>query len=560
MRPVFAVLAVFGVLGAAGPVAGAPVQVSSIPGLSVESAALLLSGQQGGELPLTGVALPVAGPEEKARLLLRLRIDGPALLAGQTGERLRIEVAFYALGEANSVQATVLQTVEISLADLRGAVEAQGVDVLAGLDLRPGTYSLRLLVRNPETGRLGLRILPLTIPDLASLEPASSLSGPPPAGDPRPTARAAGLGLLDPPPFPNEAGVAAPAPGPAAAAPADAPPFFETIAGRRLRSAFRAAYREALGRLAAGREAEARSAVAALEDAALSQGERGAMVERLVELETAIGRELAAADPASLVPVLRLHQRLFEGAAGRLQGSTLARATFLGLLKPEEEGGNHPEIDLLFISTFGAELLRSGSRRLGEPLLGLALERDPGHELALLELAMDAERRGAREEAVAFLQSLLRAHPDHRDARLRYAVNLARLGRADQATEGLSTLIREETGGWRLSLAYQEPALLQQAEKFSGAAEKTLREGLARLPGDEKLTLLLATLLERSGRLREAREVLARLSPEGEGGGTARHLFTQRPEEPLASSLAALDRAAAQRLPALANALKKTAK
>ena len=448
-----------------------------------------MSGQQGGDIPMTGLALPVAGPEGKARLLVRLRLDGPALLAGQTGETLRVEVGFYVLGGAESVQATVLETLGIDLATLRGAVESQGVDVLAGLDLRPGTYSLRLLVRNLETGRLGLRILPVTISDLAGLEPASSLSGPPPEGDPRPTARSAGLGPLDPPPFPNEAPVAAAPAQPVAAA----PPFPETAEGRRLRSVFRGAYREALAQLAAGREPEARAAVAALEDSVLSQGERKAMVDRLVVLETEVAGELARADFASLVPVLRLHQRLFEEAAGgrRLQGSALARETVLRLMALQRGGGPNPEsgleISLLFDSTFGVELLRAGSRRLGEPLLGSVLERDTGHELALLELAVDAERRGAREEALAFLESLLRAHPDHRDARLRYAVDLARLGRTGPATESLSALIKEETGrkgdGWRLSIAFQELARLQQQAKLPSRPRKLCGMGCGAFPG-----------------------------------------------------------------------------
>lgn len=568
MRPVLAVLAVLAVLrSAAGPAAAAPVQVSTAQGLSVESAALLMSGQQGGDIPMTGLALPVAGSEGKARLLVRLRLDGPALVAGQTGETLRVEVGLYALGGGESVQATILETIGIDLAALRSAVESQGVDVLAGLDLRPGTYSLRLLVRNLETGRLGLRILPITISDLAGLEPASSLSGPPPEGDPRPTARSAGLGPLDPPPFPNESPMAAAPAQPVAAPP---PPFPETAEGRRLRSAFRGVYREALAQLAAGREPEARAAVAALEDSVLSQGERKAMVGRLVELETEVAGELAKVDFASLVPVLRLHQRLFEEAASghRLQGSALARETVLRLTALQRGGGPNPEsgleISLLFDSTFGVELLRAGSRRLGEPLLGSVLERDTGHELALLELAVDAERRGAREEALTFLESLLRAHPDHRDARLRYAVDLARLGRTGPATESLTTLIKEEEaggedGGWRLSIAFQELARLQQQTKLPYQAEKTLRDGLRRLPGDEKLTLQLAAVLEHTRRSREAREILAGFVPEGAaGGGAARHRFTRRPEEALALLLAELDRAAASRLPALSGALEKT--
>jgi hypothetical protein len=88
-----------------------------------------------------------------------------------------------------------------------------------------------------------------------------------------------------------------------------------------------------------------------------------------------------------------------------------------------------------------------------------------------------------------------------------------------------------------------------------------LREGLARLPGDEKLTLLLAASLERSGLRAEAREVLAGFRPEGDaGGGAARHRYNRPPEELLATVAIELDREAAEHLPALAAALEKTKK
>jgi hypothetical protein len=75
-----------------------PVRTVSSGGLGVESAALLMSGQEGGEIPLGALALATPGEEGRARVLVRLRIDGPALLAGQTGEALRAEVVLYALG------------------------------------------------------------------------------------------------------------------------------------------------------------------------------------------------------------------------------------------------------------------------------------------------------------------------------------------------------------------------------------------------------------------------------------------------------------------------------
>jgi hypothetical protein len=542
--------------------AAEPIRTLSAAGVGVESAALLMSGQQGGDLPMTALALPVRGDSDKVRVLLRLRMDGPPLLAGQTRDVLRIEASLYALGSGGGVQASLLETVEIDLTSLRGAVEGSGVDLLGSLDLRPGTYSLRMLVRNLDTGRLGVRTLPLAVPDPASLESSPPLSPPPAEGDARPTARSGSLGALDPPSFPEDP-VTVPSDAPAAAVPA-IPVIPDTTEGRRLRAAVRSSYREALARLAAGRDAEALAAVAALEDSLFARSEKPVTVEQIVEIEAEAGRELGAADARSLVPLLRLHQRLYEEATvkRRLQGSTVAREVFFRLLDDywgKNQKHDQSELARQFLSTFGVELVRSGLGATGGHTLRRVLTEDPGDEIVLLELAAAADRSGDRAGAAGYLTALLRTHPENRDARLRLILARARLGQTAEAEEKLRDLLREETGGWRLTLAYQELARLLMAHDV-GAAENVLREGLARLPGDEKLTLLLAAVLDRKGDRGAAREAIAGLIPEGnDGGGAARNRYNRPAEEPFGTVLADLDREATAQRPALATALEKTA-
>lgn len=552
-----------------------PEAIHSSPstGLGVESAALLMSGQQGGEISLGALALPIPGEgntADRAHLLVRVRLGGKDLLAGQTANVLRIEGDLYALGAGEGIAASALERIEIDLGSQRAAVERDGVDFLAGLDLKPGAYSLRVLVRNLDTGKLAVRNFPISIPDLASLKNAP-LPSPRPAsgGDPRPTARTADLGPLDPPPFPDDA-PAATAANAVNAAPAPLPPPApppETAEGRKLRALARTGYREILARLAAGREAEAVAAAAAFEDSLLLRA-NPMPVERLVEIESAAEKELAGANPESMVPVLRLHQRLYQEATDRhrLQGSTVARDVFLqgvDLLRAGKGGGGSLAYQPLahqFLAVFGAELMRSGTRHVGEEVLRRALADDPGDEIALLEIAADAERRGDHAAAGPPLAALLHAHPEHREARLRQAVDLARMGRAAEAELRLTALLAGETEPWRLALAYQELARLQLAAKNPTRAEATLREGLKRLPGDEKLTLLLAELQETSWLGTVARQTVANLKPEtGGGGGAARHRYSLPPEEPLASTLAALTKEAAAQRPALAAALEKTA-
>ncbi len=524
----------------------------------MESAAILMSGQEGGEISLGALALPVRDELEKTRVLLRLRLDGPSLLAGQTADELRVEIVLYALDAGNGIRAALLQTVEVDLAALRASVEQTGVDFLASLPLQPGQYSLRLLVRNVETGRLGVRTLPLPVPELADLDPAPPIA-PPPAADPMVTARSSGLGPLDPPPFPNEAGGFARRAAPALQAEVAPPPLLATAEGRKLRNAARDAYREALKLLADGQQAEALAAVRALEDSLLKRPDMSVRVEDLVEIEAGLAAELAASKPESLVPLLRLHRRLHEDASvrRRLQGSTMAREVFMSLIDHYRRGGR-AELARQFEVAFGITLLRSGVRSRGEQLFQRVLAEDPGNEIILLEMAAAAERRSLPDEAIGHLKDLLRAQPKHREARLRRALNLKRLGQTDDAADALRTLIAEDTVDWCLRVAYQELARLLMAGGLPGG-ERLLREGLTRLPGDEKLTLLLAAALEKGGLSGEAREVLAAFKAEGvEGGGTARRRYNHPPENLLDKIDAELDREAAEHLPDLALALRRT--
>ena len=297
-----------------------------------------------------------------------------------------------------------------------------------------------------------------------------------------------------------------------------------------MRTSLRAGYREALALLAAGHPDEAVAAVAALEDSRLLQAGWPAEVNRLAEIEVGAAGELAAVDPECLVPLLRLHQRLYEDATlnRRRSGSAVAREVAFHLIELLRPRG--PELARRFNSTLGIELLRGGLKSAGEPALRRSLEEDPGDELVLLELAADSERRSDHAAAIPRLEELLRAHPENREASLRLAIDLGRAGRSRESVPLLEALIREEPAGWRLSLAFQELARLWTAQGTPSAAIQLLHQGLERLPGDEKLTLLLAAALEKAVGSAAARETLAAFRPEGDtGGGAARHRYNGRP-------------------------------
>lgn len=134
-------------------------------GLDAETAALLVSGQEGGSIPLfAAVVAGVAPADAKAAVEVYVEVSGPALLAGHEGDRLRLEICLYALQDARVADSS-LETVELDLAVDRDRLLAGGAKLRSMLDLAAGEYVLRLLVRNARSRELGLRSLPLRVPD-----------------------------------------------------------------------------------------------------------------------------------------------------------------------------------------------------------------------------------------------------------------------------------------------------------------------------------------------------------------------------------------------------------
>lgn len=140
---------------------------------------LVLGGAPGGRiatavlatpLPAVGGASDVPGdvPGRVAANALAfvpvlVEIDGPALLAGAT-ETAQADVYVYAFDEQGTIHDHFGQVLELDLAKVRGTLERGGVKLYGRLDLAPGRYVLRVLVRNGITGETGLRVEPLTVP------------------------------------------------------------------------------------------------------------------------------------------------------------------------------------------------------------------------------------------------------------------------------------------------------------------------------------------------------------------------------------------------------------
>ncbi|HEX5758041.1 MAG TPA: VWA domain-containing protein [Thermoanaerobaculia bacterium] len=133
----------------------------------------ILGSEEGGALPVSALAVPLPGEPGRSVVPLLLEVDGPALLAGHVGRSLALEIYAYALDRQQAVGGFLTQRVDLDLEKVEPELRARGLKFYGELALPPGSYTLRLLVRNAQSGAKGLRSLPLEVA-AAAAEPVLS--------------------------------------------------------------------------------------------------------------------------------------------------------------------------------------------------------------------------------------------------------------------------------------------------------------------------------------------------------------------------------------------------
>jgi VWFA-related protein len=105
-----------------------------------------------------------AGVAGKAYVAVVIEADGASLLNGTAGEILPVEVYVYAIDAAGAIQDFFTQSLRFELAKVIPLLDRTGLKFFGHLDLPPGDYSLRVLVRNAGNGDYGLSSEPLAVP------------------------------------------------------------------------------------------------------------------------------------------------------------------------------------------------------------------------------------------------------------------------------------------------------------------------------------------------------------------------------------------------------------
>lgn len=507
-RRLLRVCSVLVVLAAAAAAAEPGFREVRSGGLQAEVAAMIMSGQQGGAIPLTVETVPVERRGEKVLLRLKITAAGPALVAAMKrasdpfSAAPRIDVYAYVLTPDDALRDAFWKSYE---------VDADGLDVLrrndvvftGEVELVPGDYAARILVLQPGSGELGLRIVELRV--------AEEISAPAPA--------LVGLRLVERP--------AADSPDAVSAEAVEAAPVDEAEEAdlRQLRRR----YVGALADLAHGDQAAARQKVFEMVAQVQAQ-ESGRLLERALRQAA---RRLAAERPRALGPVLLLWEGVYEAGLARRQPavSTFARTVALGLVEEflDEAPGAAPQAARM-LASLAARLQDGGLVLQSRQVLQRAQEIDPNNVPVLLVTAFQLERMGRFQEAVECLQRLIAVRPGHVEGRLRLAVNLRRTSQRRAAEGELRDLVkRRGVADWIRSLAYQELAASYLAAGRIDAARTLLTDGRRRLPADEKIALQLAFVDEALGRDGESDSLAAGLRPRP--GTAPRRRYTEWPHD-----------------------------
>ncbi len=131
------------------------------------TAGQVLVGEEGGAVHASLLAAPMpSGFDDEADVPLVVEVEGAGLLKDHQGPDLPAEIYVYAMDAQGSVRDYIAQTLVLDMSKVEATLRQGGLKFYGHLQLPPGSYKARLLVRNGRTGEYGLKVVPLEVPPL----------------------------------------------------------------------------------------------------------------------------------------------------------------------------------------------------------------------------------------------------------------------------------------------------------------------------------------------------------------------------------------------------------
>lgn len=124
------------------------------------------------DLDVNLLVAPFRASEQRAYVPVIVEVAGPSLLAGrQQSDRLSLELYAYVIDRQGRMADFFTRRIALDVKQGREALAAAGVKYYGHLELPPGDYRVRVLVRDAESGRTGVQAAALAVPAYQKHQP-----------------------------------------------------------------------------------------------------------------------------------------------------------------------------------------------------------------------------------------------------------------------------------------------------------------------------------------------------------------------------------------------------
>jgi hypothetical protein len=131
----------------------------------------LMSGAAGGSIATAVLVAPFRAATARAYVPVVIEADGATLLAGNGPKIVPVEIYVYAVDAQGSIRDYFDQTLQVDVDKAGKQLRQGGLKYFGHLELPPGEYSVRVLLRNGATGAYGRRSTLVTVPAFGVAEP-----------------------------------------------------------------------------------------------------------------------------------------------------------------------------------------------------------------------------------------------------------------------------------------------------------------------------------------------------------------------------------------------------
>jgi len=131
----------------------------------------LMSGAPGGSIATAMLVAPFRAATGKAYVPVVIEADGATLLAGNLPKVFPAEIYVYAVDAAGSIRDYFDQTLKVDVDKTGKQLRQGGLKFFGHLELAPGEYAVRVLLRNGATGAYGRRSTTVKVPAFGAAEP-----------------------------------------------------------------------------------------------------------------------------------------------------------------------------------------------------------------------------------------------------------------------------------------------------------------------------------------------------------------------------------------------------